>query len=80
MVLYETLFSCLSGVVGVTLVVGGAWCAGWRGRARAARRDYAFSQLPSEDKRPLVDGESGYGIFFCYSLILSSFNIYSAYM
>lgn len=49
------VFVMLSGVVGVSLVVLGAWCFSCRERARHSRRDYLFTQLPGDDKRPLCE-------------------------
>lgn len=49
------VFVMLAGVVGVALVTISAWCFSCRGRAKDARRQYMFTQLPSEDKRPLCE-------------------------
>ncbi|CAH0713504.1 unnamed protein product, partial [Brenthis ino] len=49
------VFVMVAGVVGVLLVTLGAWCLSCRRRARDQRRQYAFSQLPSDDKRPLCE-------------------------
>ncbi|CAG9791234.1 unnamed protein product [Diatraea saccharalis] len=45
------VFVMLAGVVGVGVVTLGAWCF----RGRGVTRDYHFTQLPSDDKRPLCD-------------------------
>ncbi|XP_063832950.1 carboxypeptidase D [Ostrinia nubilalis] len=47
------VFVMLAGVVGVCVVTLGAWCLSCRQRARDSRKDYLFTQLPSDDKRPL---------------------------
>ncbi|CAH2093466.1 unnamed protein product [Euphydryas editha] len=52
------VFVMVAGVVGVVVVVAGAWCFAQRQRAQLARRDYRFVQLPSDDKRPLCDHDS----------------------
>ncbi|KAL0868000.1 hypothetical protein ABMA27_008658 [Loxostege sticticalis] len=56
------VFVMLAGVVGVCVVTLGAWCLSCRQR-RDPRADYLFTQLPSDDKRPLcADGEDNYEI------------------
>ncbi|XP_072934189.1 carboxypeptidase D isoform X2 [Epargyreus clarus] len=52
------IFVMLSGVVGVALVTLAAWCFSCRQRARESRREYLFTQIPSDDKRPLCDDVS----------------------
>ncbi|XP_047538492.1 carboxypeptidase D-like isoform X1 [Vanessa atalanta] len=52
------VFVMVAGVVGVAVVVAGAWCFAHRQRAQLARRDYHFVQLPSDDKRPLCEDEA----------------------
>lgn len=47
------IFVMLSGVVGVALVTLAAWCFSCRRRARDARKEYLFTQLPADDKQPL---------------------------
>ncbi|KAG6443020.1 hypothetical protein O3G_MSEX002659 [Manduca sexta] len=49
------VFVMLAGVVGVALVVMAAWCFSCRERGRDSRREYLFTQVPSDDKRPLCD-------------------------
>ncbi|CAG5047116.1 unnamed protein product [Parnassius apollo] len=52
------VFVMLSGVVGVALVAVAAWCYGCRRRARDHRRNYMFTHLPHDDKRPLCENVS----------------------
>ncbi|CAH2211240.1 jg22119, partial [Pararge aegeria aegeria] len=42
-------------VVGVALVALGAWCFSCRQKTKDARREYLFTQIPSDDKRPLCE-------------------------
>ncbi|XP_053616967.1 carboxypeptidase D isoform X2 [Plodia interpunctella] len=49
------VFVMLAGVVGVAVVTLAAWCFSCRQRALDSRREYLFTQIPSEDKRPLCD-------------------------
>ncbi|XP_023938075.2 carboxypeptidase D isoform X2 [Bicyclus anynana] len=49
------VFVMLAGVVGVALVALGAWCFSCRQRTKDARREYLFTQIPSDDKRPLCE-------------------------
>ncbi|XP_049879390.1 carboxypeptidase D isoform X2 [Pectinophora gossypiella] len=49
------VFVMVAGVVGVAVVTLAAWCFSCRARARDARREYLFTQIPSDDKRPLCD-------------------------
>ncbi|XP_039751750.1 carboxypeptidase D-like isoform X2 [Pararge aegeria] len=49
------VFVMLAGVVGVALVALGAWCFSCRQKTKDARREYLFTQIPSDDKRPLCE-------------------------
>nr|UPI76695.1 M14 metal carboxypeptidase 18 [Antheraea yamamai] len=49
------IFVMLAGVVGVVLVVMAAWCYSCREKTKDARRQYMFTQIPSDDKRPLCE-------------------------
>uniref|UniRef100_A0A2H1W0K7 SFRICE_037234 n=1 Tax=Spodoptera frugiperda TaxID=7108 RepID=A0A2H1W0K7_SPOFR len=49
-------------VIGVAVVTVSAWCFSCRERAKDSRRQYMFTQIPSDDKRPLCDDASGYDI------------------
>ncbi|XP_060806567.1 carboxypeptidase D isoform X1 [Amyelois transitella] len=49
------VFVMLAGVVGVAVVTLAAWCFSCRQRAKDSRREYLFTQIPSDDKRPLCD-------------------------
>ncbi|VVC87334.1 unnamed protein product [Leptidea sinapis] len=49
------VFVMVAGVIGVCVVMGAAWCFGRGAAGGAARRDYLFTQLPADDKRPLCD-------------------------
>ncbi|GBP39105.1 Carboxypeptidase D [Eumeta japonica] len=50
------VFVMLSGVVGVLVVVAAAWCLTCR---RQQQRDYFFTQLPNDDKKPLFGYNDG---------------------
>ncbi|XP_050552630.1 carboxypeptidase D isoform X1 [Spodoptera frugiperda] len=56
------VFVMLAGVIGVAVVTVSAWCFSCRERAKDSRRQYMFTQIPSDDKRPLCDDASGYDI------------------
>ncbi|XP_045770816.1 carboxypeptidase D-like isoform X2 [Maniola jurtina] len=49
------VFVMLAGVVGVALVALGGWCFSCRQKTKDARREYLFTQIPSDDKRPLCE-------------------------
>ncbi|XP_069356979.1 carboxypeptidase D-like isoform X2 [Maniola hyperantus] len=49
------IFVMLAGVVGVALVALGGWCFSCRQQTKEARREYLFTQIPSDDKRPLCE-------------------------
>ncbi|XP_026313538.1 carboxypeptidase D isoform X2 [Hyposmocoma kahamanoa] len=49
------VFVMVAGVLGVALVTMAAWCFSCRQRARESRREYLFTQIPSDDKRPLCE-------------------------
>ncbi|KAM3963849.1 LOW QUALITY PROTEIN: carboxypeptidase D svr [Aphomia sociella] len=49
------IFVMLAGVVGVAVVTLAAWCFSCRQKTRESRREYLFTQLPSDDKRPLCE-------------------------
>ncbi|CAK1541831.1 unnamed protein product [Leptosia nina] len=49
------IFVMVAGIIGVGLVTLGAWCFSCRERSKDSRRDYLFTQLPADDKRPLCD-------------------------
>ncbi|KAJ8712882.1 hypothetical protein PYW08_008186 [Mythimna loreyi] len=49
------VFVMLAGVIGVAVVTISAWCFSCRERAKDSRRQYLFTQIPSDDKRPLCD-------------------------
>ncbi|KAI5642609.1 zinc carboxypeptidase domain-containing protein [Phthorimaea operculella] len=49
------VFVMVAGVVGVAVVTLAAWCFSCRARAKESRREYLFTQIPSDDKRPLCD-------------------------
>ncbi|XP_063896391.1 carboxypeptidase D [Helicoverpa armigera] len=56
------VFVMLAGVIGVAVVTISAWCFSCRERAKDSRRQYLFTQIPSDDKRPLCDEVSSYDI------------------
>ncbi|XP_075984216.1 carboxypeptidase D-like isoform X2 [Anticarsia gemmatalis] len=56
------VFVMLAGVLGVAVVTVSAWCFSCREKARDSRRQYMFTQIPSDDKRPLCDEAPNYDI------------------
>ncbi|XP_045503129.1 carboxypeptidase D isoform X1 [Colias croceus] len=48
------VFVMVAGILGVFVVTIGAWCFSCRER-KDSRREYLFTQLPADDKRPLCD-------------------------
>lgn len=56
------VFVMLAGVLGVGVVTVSAWCFSCRSRARDSRRQYMFTQIPSDDKRPLCTDDAPYDV------------------
>ncbi|CAH0595249.1 unnamed protein product [Chrysodeixis includens] len=56
------VFVMLAGVIGVAVVTVSAWCFSCREKAKDSRRQYLFTQIPSDDKRPLCDDTATYDI------------------